>query len=379
MQLPAGSYIVELFSDAVSGGGNYTFTYAFTAGNPQGCQPAVLNAVPSAVSGTLSSTSCRTSLGVADLYSITLPSDGVLTANLAASDFTSQVAIRDSKDNLIVSNEDLEGLGASSVSALLPAGTYTIVAAAAAASGAYQLTPGFAAQPISSCSKIPSLTLNGGYIQNVGASGCFSANGQPADFYQFTLASDSVVAAIMTSTDLAGSLTLTDSNGNVLRRDTDSYSYNDPLIVQYLKAGTYQLTAKAAAAGSTGLYQVSLLGAAGPRPVFCAPLSTLAPGTVSGTLSYSSCQYVDGTFADLYQITLSSGANVDVKLTTGDFDPNLVLLDAKGNTVAQADDGGGTMTSHIAKQLGAGSYFVVAKPFSSYSSVGNYQLAFQQQ
>jgi hypothetical protein len=379
MQVPAGTCLVQLLSDAASGGGNYTFAYDFAAGNPQPCQTTALSLPPSPASGALSAASCRTAWGLADIYSITLPSAGLLGADLATAAFPGQVAIRDAKDNLLAFNQDVEGLGDSNVSAVLPAGTYSIVASASSGSGAYQLTPAFTAQAVAACAKIGSLDANHASIQNLGASGCFAGNGQPADYYRFTLDSDGVVAAVMTSTTVAGYLSLTDANGNVLRSDTGSYSYNDPLIVQFLKAGSYQLIARAAAAGESGLYQLSLLDTPGPRPAFCAPLAPLAPGTVSGTLQYTSCQYVDNTFADVYPIALANAAAVDLKLTTGDFDPYLVLLDAKGNTLAQADDGGGGTTAHIAQQLAAGSYFVVAKPFSGYDSVGNYQLTFQQQ
>jgi hypothetical protein len=379
MQLPAGSYIVELLGDASSGGGNYTFSYAFTAGNPQPCRTTALASPATEVSGALSAASCRTSLGLADVYTVTLAASGVLSVNLAASGFTGQVAIRDANDSLIVSNEDVEGLGVAGVSTLLAPGAYTIVAAAAGGSGAYQLTPAFAAQPVSSCANIATLAPNSGFVQNIGASGCSAADGQPADYYQFTLPSDSVVAAVMTSTSVAGLLTLTDANGNFLRSDTDSYSYNDPLIVQFLKTGAYQLSARAAEAGSAGLYQITVLAAAGARPSFCAPLAVLTPGSISGALSYNSCQYVDNTFADMYQIDLDNPGAIDVTLTTAGFDPYLVLLDAKGNVVAQAADDGGGVSAHIAQTLAAGKYFILAKPFSGYNSVGTYQLTFQQQ
>ena len=379
MQVLAGVYLVQLLSDASSGGGNYTFTYDFTAGSPQPCTPVSLSAPPAAASGTISAAGCRTSIGLADVYSITLPAAGLLSADLTTTSFSGQVAIRDAKDNLLASNQDVEGLGDSNVSALLPAGTYTILASATSGSGGYQLTPAFTAQTVPPCSKISPLSVNQASVQNLGASGCVAANGQPADYYQFTLPADGVVAAVMTSTSVAGFLTLTDANGNFLRSDADSYSYNDPLVVQFLKAGTYQLIARAASAGESGLYQLSLLGAPGTRPGFCAPLATLSPGAVSGTLSYTSCQYADGTFADVYQISLTGAASVDLQLTTADFDPYLVLLDAKGSVLAQADDGGGGMTAHVAQKLAAGNYFVIAKPFSGYDSVGNYQLIFQQQ
>src|SRR5262249_16885765 len=147
----------------------------------------------------------------------------------------------------------------------------------------------------------------------LGPNSCTGANGQPMDLYQFTLANDSTIAAVMTSSQFDGFLSLTDSSGNVLRTDDNSYGYNDPLIVQFLPAGTYQLTARAASSTVGGLYQVNLLASAGPRPVFCGSKGTLAVGgSISGTLSFTACQNTDATFADVYQMTLTGNTAIDL-------------------------------------------------------------------
>ena len=268
-------------------------------------------------------------------------------------------------------NQDVEELGNSHISATLPAGSYTVVAGDLSGAGAYQLVSAFTAASIAPCTYAQPLTLNGGFIQILGAASCIGANGQPMDQYQFTLPNDGTIAAIMASSQFDGYLTLTDSSGNVLRSDDNSYGYNDPLIVQFLPAGTYQLTARAASSTVGGTYQVNLLASLGPRPAFCSSLGTLAPGgSISGTLSYTACQYTDATFADVYQMTLAADTTIDLRLNSGDFDAFLVVLDAKGDLVAQDDDSGGGTNARIQQSLVAGTYYVFAKPFANYYSQG---------
>lgn len=373
MQLSPGTYMVQVFSNYASGG-NYSLAYNFTAGAPEPCATLELS-MGSTASGQLGPSSCRTALGLADIYTLVLPASGTVTLDVVTGAFTGQVAVRDTKDNLVVLNQDVEGLGDSHLAATLPAGSYTVVAAAASGAGGYQFTSAFTPVSIPPCTFAQQISLNGGYVQNLGGGGCTGPNGYPVDMYQFTLPVDGTVAAIMTSIEVDGNLTLLDSSGNYLRSDANSYNPGDPMIAQFLQAGTYQLAARAASSSVGGLYEVSLLSSAGPRPVFCNPLGTLAMGaTISGTLGFTSCQYTDGTFADVYQVTLAADAAISLAMNSTDFDAFLVLQDAKGNVVA-AQDSDGETTAVIAQALPAGTYYVFAKPFANYYSVGNYTLS----
>ena len=377
MQLNPGTYMVQVFSNYTSGG-NYSLTYNFTAGAPAPCTTAQLT-VGTTAAGNLGPASCRGILGLGDIYTLTLPASGTLTLDVLTGAFDAQVALRDTKDNLIVLNQDLEGLGDAHLAAALPAGSYTVAAASISGAGAYQLTSAFTAAAIPPCTFAQPLALNGGYIQNLGAGACTGANGYPVDLYQFTLPADGTIAGIMTSSELDGYLTLLDSSGNVLRSDDNSYADGDPMIVQFLKAGTYQLAARGASSTVGGLYEVSLLSSQGPRPVFCNPVGTLAMGaSISGNLGFTGCQYVDGTFADVYQVTLAQATEIDLRMNSDDFDAFLVLEDAKGNVVATDDDSGGGTNSEIDMNLPAGSYFVYAKPFANYYSVGAYTVSLAQ-
>ena len=86
----------------------------------------------------------------------------------------------------------------------------------------------------------------------------------------FTLSADSLVLAVMTSSEVDGYLTLYDAAGNVLRSDDNSYGCNDPLIVQYLPAGTYKLAARATLAAPWADCTRWTCDRAGARPPFCA-------------------------------------------------------------------------------------------------------------
>src|SRR5205807_6667575 len=120
----------------------------------------------------------------------------------------------------------------------LPARAYTIAAAATSGAGRYRATTNFTAHDIAGCTFAQTLDLNGGYIQRLSPNSCRGGNGQPVDYYTFTLSTDSLVLAVMTSSEVDGYLTLYDSTGNIVRSDDNSYGSGDPLIVQYLPAGT---------------------------------------------------------------------------------------------------------------------------------------------
>jgi hypothetical protein len=314
-------------------------------------------------------------LGLSDLYTLTVASAGTVDLAISSEAFDTILAIRDGKDNLIVRDDELDGLSVAHVSADLPAGVYTVVGAATSGAGKYQLSAKFAAHDIPACTFAQALDLNGGFIQRLGARSCTGANGQPVDYYSFTLPADTLVLAVMTSSEVDGYLMLYDAAGNVVRNDDNTYGSNDPLIVQYLRAGDYKLAARGATSTVGGLYEVDLRTVAGPRPPLCTPKANIAAGdTVTGVITYTGCQYTDNSFADLYQMDLAADSSIDLRLNSSEFDAYLFLLDAKGSVVDEDDDSGGNTNSRITHNLPAGTYFIVVKPFGEYTSHGAYTL-----
>jgi hypothetical protein len=371
--LPAGAYRLQVVSDVPSGG-SYAFQYQFQAGAPQPCAAAPLQ-FGAPLSGALTAASCRTSIGLADLLTLTLPSAGTVDLTMDSAAFPAILAIRDNQDNLIVRNDAVGGLTTAHIAADLPAGVYTVVAGAASGAGSYQLNATFAAHDVPACTFAQPLDLNGGYIQRLGPRSCTGANGQAVDYYTFTLPADALTLAVMTSSQVDGYLTLYDAQGNPVRSDDDSYGYGDPLIVQYLPAGAYKLAARATSATAGGLYEVDLRTVPGPRPPLCTPKSTVNAGdTVTGVITYTACQYPGGVFADLYQLNLPADAPIDLRLNSAEFDAYLLLLDSKGAVIDEDDDSGGGTNARIARNLPAGAYTIVVEPFGDYTSHGAYTL-----
>jgi hypothetical protein len=371
--LPAGNYVAQVFSD-VSSGGSYQFQYGYQSANTP-CIPSPTTA-GDARDSVISAASCRTSLGWSDIHTFTLGSAGTLDLDLASTAFAPILAIRDARNNLIVRSGDTDGPVTAHISADLAPGVYSVVAAAGSYSGGYRLTSKFTPHDIPVCRFTQALDLNGGYIQRLSLSTCKAPNGQAVDQYGFTLAADSLVLAVMTSSEVDGHLTLYDASGSVVRTDDNSYGGIDPLIIQYLPAGTYTLAARDAFAAAGGLYEVDLRTVTGPKPPLCTSRGPLSPGgSVSGNITYTGCQYSDGTFADLYEFALSADATVDFGLTSPDFDASLIVLDAKGNVVDADDDGGGGTNARITRPLAAGTYYIVAKPSGDYLAHGTYILA----
>jgi len=371
-----GAYVVQVVSTVFTGGA-YQLTYGFTPGPPQPCRLSTIS-FGEAQAGTILNSSCRTNLGPAELYGFTLPSAGTVDFTLSTFHFTSALALRDAKDNRMVLDEDLQAFGESHITADLPAGAYVVAATARYDSGDYQLTSAFTPHEIPACAYVQPLDINGGYIQKLGARSCHDANGQPVDYYEFTLPSDSVVAAVLTSSEIDGHLTLTDAAGNFLRSDDNSYGPRDPLIVQYLPAGGYRVEARAAAGTASGYYQVDLRTIPGVRPPFCGLKGKLESGaTIAETIQFSGCAYA-GAFADIYEFRLAQAGTIDVQLASAEFDPVLILLDEQGNLVAEDDNSGGGTSARFNDVLAAGTYFVVAGPASEYFSAGGYTLSMAQ-
>jgi hypothetical protein len=183
----------------------------------------------------------------------------------------------------------------------------------------------------------------------------------------------------MVSGDVDSLLFLSDSKGNPLLSDNDSYGQSNAIIVDYLPAGTYKLQATSIGFQHTGNYQIdALFTASASAPRLCTPVSATSGKPVTGALSYTSCQYLDETFADIYQVTVTDATNpIDISAVSTAFDNYLILLDSKGNLVGADDNSGGGTNAHLVQNVVPGSYFIVVKPASDPSSSGSYVLTVQ--
>jgi len=106
------------------------------------------------------------------------------------------------------------------------------------------------------------------------------------------------------------------------------------------------------------------------------PSETIGPNdSATGAIDTQDCADPDGTYYDLYYVTLPGDGVLTVDMTSGEFDTYLLLYDEAENWLAEDDDsgGGGIGDARIAMSLAAGTYIIVANN-SEVGQTGAYAL-----
>src|SRR5204862_4081918 len=86
-------------------------------------------------------------------------------------------------------------------------------------------------------------------------------------------------------------------------------------------------------------------------------------------------KFSDGSHYKMYAFVGNKGDTVAVDLTSDDFDANILVADASGNSLARNDDGGGRCNARVAFVPPAtGNYRVYANS-SAQAELGDYRLA----
>jgi hypothetical protein len=143
-------------------------------------------------------------------------------------------------------------------------------------------------------------------------------------------------------------------------------------------------TLRRSALALAGLASVALAGCGGGdslAPRFrgeCAtPRGTLAVGaTENGTLTVASCRRADGSYADLWTLTLTGTTLVTLQfdLVSTEFDAFLFVLDSRGGLIVQDDDSGDDFNARIVHTFAPGTYRVFANGYDE-TDLGAYTLS----
>ena len=79
-----------------------------------------------------------------------------------------------------------------------------------------------------------------------------------------------------------------------------------------------------------------------------APPGGLTPGRlVAGELAQTDEEFSDGSHYRMYPFQGRAGDTITARLSSDDFDANLILTDAHGNRLADDDDGGGACNARL--------------------------------
>jgi len=170
--------------------------------------------------------------------------------------------------------------------------------------------------------------------------------------------------------DAAGSidpyLVLADQYGSEIEYNDDGGDGFNSRIRRTLEAGRYTLIARDLGNRRSGPFQISV-----------------TEGTRADTIPISVGQRYDGylnpgqSYAYSLELTESRTVTIEFRRTgSADFDPYMILSDARGNRITSDDDSGGDLNSRIQRSLNAGSYVIeVSDVFGS--NGGSFRISVQ--
>ena len=172
------------------------------------------------------------------------------------------------------------------------------------------------------------------------------------------------------------SATVRDAQGNVLTGQQVTWTSTANTIAQVSGSGLVTGMAlggaqiRATAGGKTGTASITVY----TDP--CSAARTIAIGDTKGsTLGPGDCQLNDGSYTELWTLTLTETKSIAIDLTTSaQFDAYLLLTDANNNLLQRDDDTGADLNARIVTTLPAGTYRIFVNTFAA-GDAGSYNLA----
>jgi hypothetical protein len=153
-------------------------------------------------------------------------------------------------------------------------------------------------------------------------SGCF------ADQYQLSLDSSQSLAISMDSSAFDAYLRILDSSGKQVASDDNSGGNGNARITIALPPGKYVLEAASFAPGVSGGYTLAVALTGGQAPPAARRINV--GDAVNGNLTSASgrSQNCAGCYADVYQLSVSSGQSLTIDLKSASFDAYLRVYDS---------------------------------------------------
>ena len=99
------------------------------------------------------------------------------------------------------------------------------------------------------------------------------------------------------------------------------------------------------------------------------------PTTLNGNLSSSDYQLDDGSYIDIYELTLTADTQVEISLTSSAFDAFLYVIDVfDWDPFYWDDDGGDGTDSYLSELLPASTYWILVNSYGA-NETGSYTLS----
>ena len=370
MQLLAGDYFIKIFpaDGGKSAVNNTTYTLSnkvdYFPDDNAGNTPDKANDIGELADGAIVECNDWTGFGdPADYYQLTLTNAGTLSLNLTGLFGDANLALLNSAGKVLKTSANKKTAD-EAISTPLLAGDYFVkIAPADGGKGIinnthYTLSNMVDYFPDDNADNTQADANVIGELADRVAVECndWVGFGDPADYYQLTLASAGALTLNLTGLSSDANLTLLNSSGKVLKTSANKKSA-DEAIATALAAGDY-LVKVAPADGGKGIanntyynlsnyFQEETAGSS-----FATSVELISDGTVHGWVG-------SGNKDDYYTFELQASTAVTLDLTGMNSNVNLYLYDRKNKQQAASAKSGNSDES-ITKTLAAGKYYVKA-------------------
>ncbi len=294
--LPAGTYIVVANSFNAGEFGAFQLSVLTASA---ACFTAPSLTVPTAVNGTLRTTSCLLRNGIyTDRYLLNITTRTTLQLTMTSTAFDAYIGVL-SQAGAVQGEDDDSGGGTNArLTITLDPGSYIVLATSfdSGVTGAYVLDVRAFAPP---CAVSRSLVAGSTLSSTLTASDCVLDGGNLGQRWGLTLNAATQVRIDMTSTAVDAYLVLQDATtGTILLEDDDSAGGTNARLVASLPAGQYVVTATSYDPGEIGAYQISL-----GQAIATAITVVVSPSTA--TLQPGQTQQLTATLANTANLAVS--------------------------------------------------------------------------
>ncbi len=234
----------------------------------------------------------------------------------------------------------------------------------------------------STCSITPissGQTING----NLSTTDCFFENKRYTDFYTFSVAYGQKVSITMDSSNFDTYLILVDRYGRILNQDdnggngTNSRIPAESGFMTVSLPGEYMIWATSSNANAAGAYSIGISIESNQ----CSSTPISSGQTIDAALALTDCAYSENKFADVYTFDGTAGQEINISMSSANFNSYLYLVDSNNNVVAENRDGGVNTGARIPAKTGyftlptSGTYKIYATTSQQFY-IGSYKISF---
>lgn len=304
-----------------------------------------------------------------DRYSLTVEANETVEIQMQSDDIDAYLTLVNADSRQVIGeNDDWGGSTDSRLLTHLEAGNYEVWATSFSGQtqGRYQLTLRSVEAELSSHFELGK-SYNGLLDSQRQSIPGTHRTGRPL---AFSLDAPSVLSAELKSDSFDAFLVLTTADGHFITEDDDSAGNSDARIIQSLPAGDYQLWVSSYSDREAGDYSLHTDLLAEPEAIQI-ELNSRHHGLLDVAAGVS---HARRTFARHYVFELNEALEVQIDLSSNDFDTYLLLKSSTGILLDENDDlASGNTDSRIEARLDAGTYRIVVTSYA-FGATGHYEL-----